>query len=122
VGVGENKVQCRVTRSLRRVLLAVGVAVGGLGCGSSLTEPEIITLFVAPQTVECVGVGPRTCLQVRESPDEEWHNFFEGVDGFEFEPGFYYELRVARYRVENPPADASSFRYVLLEVVSKDSA
>lgn len=101
------------------LLLAVGVATGGLACGSSPTEPEIITLFVGPQLLDCVGVGPRKCLQVRESPREPWQNFFDEIEGFGFEPGFFYELRVERHRVTNPPADGSRFRYVLLEMVSK---
>ena len=39
--------------------------------------------------------------------------------GFEFEPGFFYELRVAAYRVGPVPTDGSSRRYVLREIVSK---
>jgi hypothetical protein len=95
-----------------------GLLIGGWAC-VSLTDPEVLTLFVAPQLVDCVGIGPQTCMLVKESPDTDWTYFYDGIDGFDFEPGFYYELRVLRHRVENPSADGSSFRYVLVRLVSK---
>ena len=107
--------------ALSRPLLMVGLslALGELGCSSGLTDPEVLTLFVAPQLVECQGVGPQTCMLVRESPDADWRYFYGVIEGFEFEPGFSYELRAERHRVANPPADGSSFRYILVQLVSK---
>lgn len=102
------------------LLTALMVAAAATACSSSSTGPEVITLFVAPQQVDCVGLEPRKCIQVREDPDEEWRIFYDGIEGFDFEAGFSYVLRVERRRVEDPPADGSSFRYVLLEVVSKE--
>ena len=103
------------------LLLGLALAMGGSGCGSGLTDPEVLTLFIGPQLVDCQAVGPQTCMLVRESPDEEWRLFYSAIAGFEFEAGFFYELRVERHRVENPPADGSRFRYVLLQLVSKVS-
>lgn len=100
-------------------MVGLCLALGELGCGSALTDPEVLTLFVAPQLVECHTVGPQTCMLVRETPDAEWRYFYNAIQGFEFEPGFFYELRVERHRIENPPIDGSSFRYVLLRLVSK---
>lgn len=83
---------------------------------------EELTLYVAPRKVECVGVAPTMCLQVKYSPDEEYQNFFGGIDGFFFVPGYNYELRVRTYDIPNPPADGSSIGYQLEEVVSKTPA
>lgn len=80
---------------------------------------QTITMFVSPETADCVGVGPQTCLQVKYSPDEEWTLFYDEIDGFEYEPGFGYELLVEITEVENPPADASSLQYRLVELVAK---
>ncbi len=85
----------------------------------SETAPEEKTLFVGPKKVECVGVGPMECLQVKEDPDGEWQLFYDQIEGFNWAPGYTYELRVAVHQVENPPADASSLRYELIEVVNK---
>ena len=95
------------------------------GCG--ITEPvaekaETLTLFVGPERTECMTIIPTTCLQVRFSPEGSWENFSDPIEGFEFEPGFLYELRVRRISIADPPADGSSFRWILLELVSKNVA
>lgn len=66
-----------------------------------------------------MGVAPQMCLQVKESPDADYLLFYSNIEGFEFEPGYEYELLVNKQTVPNPPADASSFRWTLIEVVSK---
>ncbi|MCS6844762.1 MAG: META domain-containing protein [Caldilineales bacterium] len=80
---------------------------------------ETLTLFVGPNQVPCVGVAPQMCLEVKTSPDAEYTLFYDTIAGFEFEPGFEYELRVERTRRADVPADASAFTYTLVEVVSK---
>ena len=87
-------------------------------------EPETAapvekSLFVCPEKAECVGVAPQECFLVKEDPDDEWQYFYDQIEGFEWEPGYTYELRVAVHPVENPPADGSSLRYELIEVVDK---
>jgi hypothetical protein len=77
------------------------------------------TILVGPEKAECVGVGPMECYLVKENPEDEWQYFYDPIEGFEWDAGYTYELRVAVYPVENPPADASSLRYELLEVVDK---
>ncbi len=82
-------------------------------------EGEIVTLYVGPNRVPCMGVAPQTCLQVKENAEDEYSLFYSVIEGFEFEPGFEYELLVNKQVVPNPPADASAFRWTLIEVVSK---
>jgi heat shock protein HslJ len=60
------------------------------------------------------------CMQVRRSPDEPYRNFYNQISGFEFERGYEYELLVEVTEVPNPPADGSSLRYALKEMVRKD--
>jgi heat shock protein HslJ len=76
-------------------------------------------IFIAPELKECVGVGPMECMQMADSKDGPWSLFYNQIEGFTFEPGFLYELRVRSEQVANPPADESSIRYILEEVVSK---
>ena len=66
-----------------------------------------------------MGVGPMECMQVKEDPDGDYTFFYQQIEGFEFEPGYEYELLVQVDQVENPPADGSSLKYTLIEVVSK---
>lgn len=82
-------------------------------------EGELKTLYVGPELVDCVGVGPMECMQVRENPADPYTLFYQQIEGFTFEPGFEYELLVRVTTIENPPADGSSLRYTLVSVVNQ---
>ena len=88
----------------------------------SADAPAPQTLFVAAERAACQGEEPRECLKVRGSASEPWRLFYAAIDGFEYEPGYAYELRVEATPIANPPADAPSARYRLIEVVSKQKA
>ena len=106
------------------VLLGSGtIAIAACSAPDPSTETapdaEIVTLYVGPEKVDCVGVAPQECLLVRDSPDDEYEFFYSQINGFDYEPGYEYELLVQKTPVENPPADASSIKWTLIEVVSK---
>ena len=82
-------------------------------------EPVEMTIFVGPEKVTCGGVGVQECYQVSDSPDGEWQPLYGEIEGFQWAPGYIYELRVNAYEIPNPPADAPSMRYELIEVVSQ---
>lgn len=98
--------------------------------GSAANDPqkteedmtETITLYVAPTLVDCVGEAPQQCMQISTDPDGVWEWFYDQIEGFDYEEGFEYQLTVNKVDIENPPADASSIRYELVEVVSKSEA
>jgi heat shock protein HslJ len=80
------------------------------------------TFWINSFTVQCEGVAPMTCLQVQESDIPEpgkWNNFYSRIEGFTYEAGYLYKLRIRKEMLENVPADASSIRYVLVEVLEK---
>jgi len=120
-----------MTRKMRAglTLFAAAAMAGGCGGGDSADAGSADagsseatgtkTLYVAHHLVDCVGVGPMKCMLVRETPDAEWTNFYSKIEGFDYEPGFDYQLTVRMEKVENPPADASSIRYILEELVSR---
>ncbi|MCB8942712.1 MAG: META domain-containing protein [Ardenticatenaceae bacterium] len=81
--------------------------------------PETVTMWVAAETADCVGVAPQTCLQVKFAEDGEWQFFYDSIVGFDYVPGFEYELLVNKREVEDAPADASTLRYELVAVVSE---
>ncbi|MDN3641635.1 DUF4377 domain-containing protein [Lutimonas halocynthiae] len=76
-------------------------------------------LIIADHLSDCVGVGPQTCMLVKESPEDDWTYFYDQIEGFEYVPGYTYELIVTEIKVENPAADASSIKYQLKELLSK---
>lgn len=83
---------------------------------------DVKTMFVDAKKIACEGEGQTECLRVKEAPDASWTLFYRSIEGFTFEPGYLYELRVEVTSVAKPPADASSRRYRLVEVVSKKKA
>ena len=86
------------------------------------STPATETLYIQDKLADCVGVAPMKCMQVRSQPGESWTLFYQQIEGFSFEPGFRYQLEVRTEQLTDVPADASSVRYQLIKVVSKEAA
>ncbi len=78
------------------------------------------TVYVGAELVDCVGVAPQKCMLIKENPDDEYTFFYDQIQGFDYEEGYEYELVISEGRVENPPADASSLKWTLVSVESKE--
>ena len=102
------------------LLAALVLALGA--CGTLDPDDAVETLVVGSETVECVGVAVQQCLRVKRAPEAEWELFYDGIEGFDFEPGFTYVLEVEVREVPDPPADGSSRAYRLVRVVEKTPA
>ncbi|TDB26290.1 DUF4377 domain-containing protein [Stenotrophomonas sp. ATCM1_4] len=95
-------------------------------------EGERVFLEVDAQTKPCTHGVMRDaqCLQVREvkyneqgleqGKRGEWENFYGNIEGYTHQPGVRNVLRLKRFQVKNPPADASSLAYVLDMVISSE--
>lgn len=73
---------------------------------------------------DCMGVGPMKCLQVQKGKmvdDNNWQNFYSIIEGFDFEPGYIYKLKVKEEKLplDQLPADASSIKYTLIKELEK---
>ncbi len=91
--------------------------------GAATTEDRI--LDVDSQMADCVGVAPRKCLRVRAADDSgksQWELWYAHIDGFEWKPGVEYRVKIHGEPVANPPADASSMRWTLVEVIRETPA
>jgi len=79
-------------------------------------EPNTETFKVDSELVDCTGVAPQKCMVVNGN------YFYDQIEGFDFEEGYKYELKVEKIEKDEPiPADANKYRYLLVEVVSKES-
>ena len=110
-----------VTASLKGICITI-VALFSLCCiksTSAANQAEIKILHVNSHLIDCVGAGPRKCMQIRESRYDEWHPFYDEIEGFTFEEGYLYQIIVSITDVEDPPADGSSKAYELLAIVSR---
>jgi hypothetical protein len=87
-------------------------------------EPPVNTgdkmIFVREKRVDCEGEGPMLCMQVRNAANEEWTLFYGKIEGFSYEEGHAYELRVRVDEAKMAPADGPSQKFKLVEIVSKE--
>ena len=81
---------------------------------------ETKTIFIHSQLVDCVGVGPQKCMLVKDNVNSDWSFFYDSIDGFDFTEGYTYEIQVKISEIQNPPADASSKNYELIEIIRKN--
>jgi len=93
---------------------------------------ERVFLEVAPQTVACSHplIPDKQCLSVRERHYDadglvagapgEWQALYQDIEGYVHEPGVRTVLRLTRYRIADPPADAPAVAYVLDTVVESE--
>jgi hypothetical protein len=90
-----------------------------LGCsGPAEPEQRVLMMDVGSELVDCHGFIEQQCLRVSIGPGGPWILFYEQIEGFTFEPGFEYTLRVERQAIP-PVLDGSSFRWRLLDVLRK---
>lgn len=89
--------------------------------GASPEAGSLRQIYLDDRKVPCTGVAPQTCYRVRDSKDSPWQLFYGNIEDFEFQPGTSYLLRVREIQVDNPPADASSVRWVLDAVLEQRS-
>ncbi len=77
-------------------------------------------LYVNGVLADCQGMMPMKCMQVKRNPDQKnWEYFYSEIEGFDYQDGFVYKLRIKETPIANPPADASSVRFELIEVLEK---
>lgn len=105
--------------SLSVVALAA-CAPGSVPGSVPVSAPVEKTIYVGPELVDCEGVAPQKCLQVKEDPNAEYSLYYGTIEGFEYAPGSEYELTVREETVENPPADSPTTRWILVNVVSSN--
>lgn len=90
----------------------------GTACGSSDSKQGI--MLVDHYRVPCVGENLRLCLRASELDGSDYWYFYDYIEGFDYQWGHRYALSVEVTEIENPPQDASSARYELIEIISDE--
>ncbi len=86
-------------------------------------EAKVINMRINHFKQTGFGAFPQLVYLVQEANEvggEQWNYFYDEIENFEYEPGYVYDILVKRQKVENPPQDASEFKYILQKVISKD--
>lgn len=86
-------------------------------------EPELTeTLIIGPYTEACFGPFPQECYLSFDAARQEWSFFYEGIEDFDYEPGFIYTLKVSLHDRGEGVQDVGRYAYKLIEVLSKVAA
>lgn len=80
---------------------------------------EIITMEIKENKADCTGVGPMKCYLVKYKNSKDWEYFYSGFQNFKYQAGYRYKVQVKRTKLKNVPADASSYKYEVVKVLSK---
>jgi heat shock protein HslJ len=106
------------------IILGFALILSSCSASKRMSKQES-TYWINSFKVPCEGVGSQQCMlmQKGETLDHNnWQNFYGSIIGFDFEYGFIYKLKVKEERLDpdSIPADASTIRYSLIEVVEKN--
>jgi len=105
------------------IFSAISCSLKGDASGSEVVNrSEVVNLRIDHHRATAFGFAPTLVMLSQEDEQigsENWLYFYDWIEGFEYEPGFIYDLRVRKYYIENPLQDGSSIRYVLDQLISK---
>lgn len=108
---------------MKRYILTLLLAAFACTACDKDDEYEIREWTVASQLG--IAHGPHTLqpvLLVKANDDTSWRALYGGIEGFEYQPGYEYRLRIKAEQLPDTPQDGSSIRYTLLEQISKAPA
>jgi len=91
---------------------------------SSGNDAQVVRYWVNSAKVDCEGAGKQTCYEIQRGDtlrDEGWELFYGEIEGFEFEPGQLFHLRVEEKKLDPSmvPADGSNMKYTMVEFISR---
>jgi Domain of unknown function (DUF4377) len=95
------------------------LCVSSFSCGhTSRTNTANMKLKIYPYKIPCTGEDLRLCMLVqKEGQSPEY--FYDTIEGFTYQWGYWYTLEVEPVQQMKPAADASSISYRLTKMVQK---
>ncbi len=89
------------------------------GCG---WDNHIETIIIGPYTETCQGFIEQQCYLEFNTESQKWEFFYESIQGFDFEPGYIYTLKVRLEDRGTEIQDVGRYAYHLVEVIDKEEA
>ena len=79
-------------------------------------------LIIGPYRTTCTGAFEQECYLEFNEEAQKWFFFYDGIDGFDYEPGYIYTLKVSVFEYAYEIQDAGIYDYRLIEVLDKVEA
>lgn len=85
------------------------------------TEEKVVEVSSEMVPINIFGdPGVVDGMRVKIKGEDQWHVYpTHFIEGFEFEPGYSYILKVRITHLANPPQDWYNVEYKLIELISK---
>ena len=111
------------------LMLLVFLMAFTMGCGrerilevDNTTDAMTETLTIGPYTETCQGFIEQQCYLEFNEERQTWEFFYENIQGFDFEPGYIYKLKVRLEDRGTEIQDVGRYAYHLVEIISKTEA
>ena len=104
------------------ILLSLTIGCGRTNPPITPGQENIETLIIGPYTETCQGFIEQQCYLEFNTESQEWEFFYENIQGFDFEPGFIYTLKVRLEDRGTEIQDVGRYAYHLVEVIDKKEA
>ena len=104
------------------MILFIACLISVASCTSD-DDVEIVTLKVNHYKQSGNALMPNQFLLVQEEAaidGDDWYFFYSGIEGFDYELGYVYTLKVEKEIIGNPMADGGSINYKLIEEIGKE--
>ena len=79
-------------------------------------------LIIGPYRTECPSFSGSDCYLEFNEESQRWEFFYDGIRGFDFEPGYIWTLKVSLHEYSGDIQDVGKYEYRLIEVLSKEEA
>ncbi|MFA5650177.1 MAG: DUF4377 domain-containing protein [Proteiniphilum sp.] len=92
--------------------------------GDIISELEIIVSSDMVTGIDPVGGGEVHYIQIKEMGDKSgnWKTIRPlAINGFDYEAGYEYLLKVKKIRTKNPLQDQATIKYELIKIISQIS-
>ncbi|MBF8149415.1 DUF4377 domain-containing protein [Winogradskyella sp. F6397] len=105
----------------KHLLLLITIALLCACSNDDIVSSKITTMRVNHYQNTAMALDPVLSLLVQYDDNigtEGWNNLYTTIDGFDYVPGYMYDISVRIDQIGNPAADAGSYEYTLLEVIA----
>ena len=92
------------------------------GSWISRCGPNTEILIIGPYKTTCIGAFEEECYLEFNEESQRWEFFYDGIRGFDFEPGFIWTLKVSLHEYSEDIQDVGKYEYRLIEVLSQEGA
>lgn len=90
-------------------------------CGAK--DKNVHNYWINSYTVPCEAAPEVPCFQFQKEEamlHGEWETMTSNIVGFDYEPGYLYDLQVRETKLASPAPDGSTIRYELVAIEAKE--